>query len=73
MIDWLIESERAKIKKLNENANKVKYEEAATVIKEYEDIICIKKKNSIYIFLTTKENVTGNLKQGSFRWFQPSR
>ena len=31
-----------KSKKLNENANKVKYEEAARVIKEYEDIICIK-------------------------------
>ena len=49
-IDAFTESERVKIKELNEKTNKVeKCEESASIIKEYKDIIYTKKKNTICI------------------------
>ena len=50
MIDSIVNNDKIETKELNEKADKVeKAEDAAAVIKQYEDIIRTKKKNIISI------------------------
>ena len=50
MINSIVNNDIIKTKELNEKANKIeKPEDAAAIIKQYEDIICTKKKNIISI------------------------
>ena len=50
MVDSIINNDLIEAEELNEKSDKAeKPEDAAAIIKQYEDIICIKKKNIISI------------------------